>query len=161
MLSFNGRGLMKPQRSNMDYKELLANIYTNGSKTSPRGMETKEIINPKLVVDGWNFYASPHQRPYEMVEKYLIGELAWYMSGSIKAEDIVKYSKFWDKLKDQDGEVNSNYGYLTLYKPNNVGYTGYVWALKSLTDDKHSRQAIILYNDRDYYYDGNKDYICT
>lgn len=90
----------------------------------------------------------------------MIGELCWYFSGSVKANDISKYSAFWDRLKDGHSEVNSNYGYLVFYKKRN-GITSYEWCLNQLKSDKDSRQAVALYNDNDYYYYGNKDYICT
>lgn len=144
----------------MDYFRLLWEIINNGKVTNPRGLETKEIINARLTIDNYNFWSLP-ERPLKKTLPYLYGELAWYFSGSRLASDIGKYSKFWLKLADKDGIVNSNYGYLVYYKSNKNGLTSFEWAAQTLAKDPHSRQAIILYNDRDSYYKGNKDFICT
>ena len=145
----------------MDYFELLNQIYFHGNEVYPRGKETRELINPKLVVNGYNFFSNPEHRPLKKIRAYLMGELAWYYSGKLDANSIGKHSKFWLKLQNPDGTVNSNYGYLVFYKKNTHGYTAYDWAKTQLKNDPESRQAIILYNDRDYYYDDCLDYICT
>jgi len=145
----------------MDYFQLLKHISDTGIETSPRGIKTKEVLNAHLTIDNYNFFAVPPDRPLEKVSRYLYGELAWYFSGSCFVADIAPYSKFWEKIANDKGIVNSNYGYLVFYKVTKNGYTPYSWAKEQLLRDPNSRQAIILYNDKDGYYSGNKDFICT
>jgi thymidylate synthase len=145
----------------MDYYSLLKEIYENGKEYEIRGLKTKELLGVRLTVTDYNFFSFVLSRDIDLVKKYFFGELAWYLSGSTDVKDIMKYSKFWDKIKNPDETVNSNYGYLIFHKENKNRLTSFEWVVRSLIKDKYSRQAIALYNDRDYYYDYNKDFVCS
>lgn len=145
----------------MTYPELLNALITSGNILDIRGLEVSELLNVQLFIGSNNLYFHEKFRPLDKVKKYLFGELAWYLSGSKEVEDIVKYSKFWDKIKNEDDTVNSNYGYLVFYKANRDFRTPYQWCLDKLRQDKNTRKAVMLYNDRDYFYEENKDLICT
>ena len=145
----------------MDYFNLLAKILREGKEISPRGQKVIEIINAQLVIDEYN-YPITRSRSWEDTSKYWFGELAWYFSGDCRTDLILPYSKFWGKIS-QDGYANSNYGHLVFYKGRGPfrRQSGYSWALQSIKDDWATRQAIITYNDGDYNYKGNNDYICS
>ena len=144
----------------MDYFNLLYKISNSGAEINPRRLKIKELIDEKLSIESYNFVATEPSRPLQKSLDYWLGELAWYMSGNRSAELIAPYSKFWDKIKNPDGTLNSNYGNLVYYKKR-TDYTPFNWALNCLIKDKNSRQAMVLYNDREFYFDGNQDYICS
>lgn len=142
-----------------DYFQLIRSIMLHGSEVRTRGVLVKELLAQQLLIKDWNYY-SCESRPLDKTSTYLWGELAWYFSGDRRAELIVPYSKFWAGITNPDGTLNSNYGHLVFYKSRS-NFTPFDWALHSLIKEKHSRQAIILYNDREYMIDGIKDYICS
>jgi thymidylate synthase len=148
-----------------DYFKLLKRLKCYGKTLKVRNLEIKELIDEKIKIDALTvLYDTPSRsliKPDSKQLKYLFGELNWYLSGERKIDKILKYSKFWKKIANDDGTANSNYGYLTLFEKNKFGITQFDWALTSLLKDKNSRQALILYNKPDYYYDNNKDFICT
>lgn len=84
----------------------------------------------------------------------------WYKSGSLNADDISKHSVFWDKLKDTNGTVNSNYGFLALVEKH-AGKSQLEWCVDKLREDPETRQAVINYNQPRHKYQGNKDFVCT
>lgn len=141
----------------ISYHSLLKSLHLCGNEVTVRCLKTKELINTQFVIKDYNFY-SCESRKLETILDYLYGEFAWYFSGSRNVNDISKYSKFWLKLKNEDNTVNSNYGWLIFYKGKQSGFD---WSYNQLIKDINSRKAIILYNDRDCYYDNNKDFICT
>ena len=144
------------------YEQILKEILLNGENISTRGLVTRELINITIRIDSLHtIFHSITVRPYNQVKKYLLGELCWYFSGSKNVNEIIKYSKFWDKLKDDENKVNSNYGYLVFYKENKYELTQYNWCKKTLEQDVNSRQAIIMYNQPEYFYKENKDFICA
>ena len=152
----------------MNYPELLKHIMTNGAVVKPRGSEVREIVKAQLTVSpSCNIYAWPAARPIEKIESYLWEELAWYMSGDRNADRISKHAKLWDKIKNPDGTLNSNYGYLVFYNRTWHPSLGLVtnspfhWAVKALKNDPDSRQAIMTYNTGGFNFEGNNDYICT
>jgi len=147
----------------LEYFDLLKMLHLKGKIIAPAGKQAiKELINVQLAIKDANIFCTKHVRPLEKVMQYWLGELAWYLSCSPKAEDIAPYSKFWLKLADIDGNVNSNYGHAVFNKP--VGgsmSTAFGWASEQLKRDPFSKRAIIIYNGLDCCYDGNKDFLCT
>ena len=143
-----------------DYFKLLSKIYNDGQSITARGVTFRELIDQKIVIDpSYNYYSCP-SRHIENTSKYLFGELAWYLSGNRYINGINKYSKFWNQIANKDETANSNYGYLVFYRKK-YEFTNYEWCLNSLISDKHSRQAVMLYNSKEFYYEGNKDFLCT
>lgn len=134
-------------------------LLENGKYTSPRGKMTLELQNvwlelayPQLCI------LSLPSRKFNL--DYLKGELEWYNSGSLDVKDIAKYSKFWEKLADSNGTVNSNYGFI-INKDKFNGISQFEWCLNKLKSDKHTRQAIMNYNQPKHKYNDNKDFVCT
>ena len=44
--------------------------------------------------------------------KYIAAEILWYFAGTNSPEFIIKHASLWDKIRNDDGTVNSAYGYL-------------------------------------------------
>lgn len=123
----------------------------------PRDQKIHEFINvnfeltkPKKCLFKNKWRSSPL--------KYICHELLLYYAGVNDGKYFEKASKFWGNLFNNDGTVNSAYGYLIF---NKKYYSSWMWAIESLRRDKDSRQAIIHYNTPDYNYTDNKDYVCT
>jgi thymidylate synthase len=88
--------------------------------------------------------------------KYLAGELAWYLKKNRDVDFIGAFSNFWGTLTNPDtNEINSNYGSLVFNKEQ------FGWVIDSLVADKHSRQAIMFFNQPKFQFKGNKDFVCT
>jgi len=153
------------------YQKILDSLINKPQFVSkPRGQTTHEIMNCVIQIE------DPTSNMIKNVvrstpKRYLAGELFWYFSGRRDVETIRRYSKFWDKLINPDGQtVNSAYGYLLfkeyhapLYESNIAldGINEWQWALQSLIKDKDSRQAIIRFNKPWHSWWGNKDFVCT
>jgi thymidylate synthase len=144
-----------------DFYDLLDNINMMGKEVRPRGHLTKELINQRLILDGENMFSTPVHRPYAEVYRYWFAETCWKMSGDYTADKILKYAKMWGDIRNEDGTVNSNYGYRIFYRKNSRGLTAFEFALTCLQADKETRNAIMIFNEPDLCYNGNKDFICS
>lgn len=145
----------------MRYFDLLKKVYEEGQDVCARNLNTKELTFQTLTVDDYNSIAVREHRDWKEVSTYLYAELAWYLSGKRTLEDIRPYSKFWDKIKNIDETINSQYGHLVYHQKNKYDISSFGWALRNLREDKETRKAIILYNDRELFYESNKDLICN
>lgn len=154
------------------YKKALELVYNNPDyKSSPRGFKIKEVMNLKIEI------TNPYNNLFfndvkSSARKYIVPELKWYLSGDLSSSYISQYAKLWDHIKDENGNVCSNYGNLIWYKNiNNHKWsnvqseskkmTQWQWALNSLLNDKDSRQAIIRFNSDNHQLETNKDFVCT
>jgi len=144
------------------YREVLYELHHFPKYvTNPRSMKIKEIINLIIEIEDptSNMFINPIRKT---PQRYLAGEMYWYFQGREDVEFISKYSKFWKKLTNPDGvTVNSAYGNLLFRDLNEYNITEWQWALKSLIEDKDTRQAIIRFNKPKHSFVGNKDFVCT
>lgn len=93
--------------------------------------------------------------------RYLARELVAYFQGSLKAEDgLAKASKFWMSLTDENGNVNSNYGYYVFYESVEGHGNQYNWVKHVLMANRDTRRAIININ-QSYHKSDTKDFPCT
>ena len=146
-----------------DAVEMILDSLVNDYQyiTSPRGQKIKEIIGMQIEIK------DPYSNLFDnevcsLPRQYLADELYLYFSGSNSAEDFSKASKFWDKIKNEDGTVNSAYGHL-IFNKNLELYplSQWDWAKESLIKDKDSRQAIMHYNKPIHQQMSIKDFVCT
>jgi len=128
---------------------------------SPRGLKTKELIKPQLLIEKpeYSVITNPGRK---LSKKYLNAEMDWYLSGEKNVEKIRNFSSMWDKIKDKDGNVNSNYGEIVFYQSlDNFNGTQFDWVIESLKKDKDSRQAIINFNQPKHKDIDTEDFVCT
>jgi thymidylate synthase len=71
------------------------------------------------------------------------------------------YSSFWRQIANDDKSINSAYGNLIFKQHNEHGISQWQWAMRSLIQDKDTRQAVMMFNKPQYQYGNNKDFICT
>jgi len=77
---------------------------------------------------------------------YAIKEWEWYLSGNNNATEIAKHAKIWLNCMDENGNVNSNYGWHWNQK-NQIKYI-----VDELTQNPESRRASIsIYNSKERY----------
>lgn len=142
------------------YRKVLGGCYANPDYvSSPRGQLVKEISNVALVFDPKFSLYENEKRSSQF--NYIAGELIWYFCGRNDIDFISKYSKFWSKLDQGNGTVNSAYGNLIFVEKNEHGHTQWQWALNSLISDKDTRQAILHFNKPSHQYLNNTDFVCT
>lgn len=112
------------------------------------------------------------------IAEYTVKEMALYDSCSNSVEDFAKASKFWEKIANPDGTINSAYGYLIWSKrsqgnsemerlinpsihPKLTDRTPWEWAKQTLIADKDTRQAVMAFALPEHRWIGNKDQVCT
>jgi thymidylate synthase len=128
--------------------------------SSPRGMKVKETLNVGLVIKDPRFclYHNPRRSSQY---KYIAAELLWYFTGRSDLGFIENYSSFWRQIANDDKSINSAYGNLIFKQHNEHGISQWQWAMRSLIQDKDTRQAVMMFNKPQYQYGNNKDFICT
>lgn len=143
------------------YEMSLRDLMDNPEyETRPRDLKIRENTNVCLILE--NPLSCLYQNEYRSSQKkYISAELIWYFNARRDVEFISKYAKFWNSIQNEDGTVNSSYGYLLFGKKNRFGHTQYDWALKSLKKDEDSRQAVLHFNLPEHQYQTNKDFVCT
>ena len=78
-------------------------------------------------------------------KEYAEYEWNWYLSGDRNANDIAEKAKIWKSIQDENGNVNSNYG----YQWNRNGQLDYV--IQELQVNPDSRRAVIsLYDGKEH-----------
>ncbi len=122
----------------------------------------------------------------QVIADYTSKEMELYDSCTNQVHDFAKASKFWEKLANPDGSVNSAYGYLiwanksygqpffeksaalgtwtnemTQGEYDSMLVTPWDWAKNSLIADKDTRQALMKFSLPEHFYLGNKDVTCT
>lgn len=174
------------------YLGTLADVYDNPDHTAePRGQRTREkldyqfkILDPKPEA----ILTEDYERNW-VIRDYTAKEMALYDSCSNRVADFEQASKFWGKLANPDGTVNSAYGYL-IWKNKSHGHksfevdafananpkasyeqlneidennmrTPWEWAKLCLLSDKDTRQAILRFSLPEHFWVGNKDFTCT
>jgi thymidylate synthase len=116
------------------------------------GTKTLHNVLIELQSPGDNNIKTPWRKWNRNYAQY---EFNWYLSGNPNAEEISKKAKIWATMMDEQGNVNSNYGYQW---QRNDQLTKVIDILRN--DPKTRRASISLYDGKeiDTY---QKDTICT
>lgn len=153
------------------YREVLREVYFQPDyKAAPRGLPIREKVDYSFLIiqpTSESIKTADLERN-KVIADYTKKEVDLYNSCSNKVEDFAKASKFWEKLANPDGTVNSAYGYLIWENHSagsdqfeNVKRTPWDWSKLSLIQDKDTRQAIMRFSLPEHQYMGNKDQTCT
>ena len=141
-----------------DIKEIFIEKYKNNDFViNKNGVKTIEIINANFEVD------KNETAIFGELNEYADRELEWYKSMSLNVNDIPgKVPTIWQRVADNNGYINSNYGWCVWSEDN---YNQYENCLKHLINDSSTRQACMIYNRPLMQYDYNKnnmsDFMCT
>lgn len=123
----------------------LQNIIDFGNLVNSRGESQKEVLcrsfrikDPTLIsiqIPSRKFNAD-----------YALFEWLWYISRDRNVHNISKLAKIWDIIKDEDGTVESNYGYYIFDDTQDNTPSPWEWCKQELLDDSDSRRATIPIN---------------
>jgi len=86
---------------------------------------------------------------------YAEKEWQWYLSKNRSAKDISKIAKIWCNHMDENGNVNSNYGW-QWSRNNQINYV-----INELKRDKYTRRAVLTIYDGKEHNDYKYDTPCT
>jgi thymidylate synthase len=170
------------------YIETLRDIYYNYDyRSAPRGLPVREKLDYSFRVlhPVAEAIVTNDEARNKVIASYTAKEVDLYNRCANTAAEFATASKFWEKLANPDGTVNSAYGYLIWQNqshgnpryelapasgeeytiiPAEVGYgmrTPWQWAKESLIADKDTRQAIVRFSLPEHQWKGNKDQTCT
>jgi len=138
--------------------------------SAPRGQKILERLDYSFGIDNPAAEAirTNDEDRNKVIAAYFEKEKELYNSCTNKVMDFEKASKFWSKLQNPDGTVNSAYGHLLWYKKSQGNkqfgkefMTPWEWAKVSLIQDKDSRQAVAHFSLPEHHWVGNKDQVCT
>lgn len=120
------------------------------------GVKTIELISNTFEVDENYIFKKPNYI-------YIQNELNWYRSESLNVYDIKgKIPKIWKDIADDNGFINSNYGWCVWSDENCNQYRN---CLKQLLNDPSTRRACMIYTrptmQYDWHRNGMKDFMCT
>lgn len=128
-------------------------ITTNGNKT---GSETIELINACFLADEPVIFGT-------LNTDYAEREIEWYNSQSLNVNDIPGGAPaIWKQVATPEGLINSNYGWMIFSTENSSQYAN---CLATLSIDKYTRRAVMIYTRPSMQYDyckgGMSDFCCT
>lgn len=124
--------------------------------TDKTGVKTIEML-------GATFEANHPTIFGDVNDDYVERELAWYKSMSLSVNDIPgKTPAIWQQVADENGYINSNYGWAIWHEDN---FSQYANVLKELRTNPNSRRAVMIYTRPtmwyDYNFNGMSDFMCT
>jgi thymidylate synthase len=124
---------------------------------------TKELVNVSFSLnDPKKCYNSLKDRKLNL--DYPLTEFIWYITGDKTVDEIKEYAKLWDRIKDDNGEVESNYGYY-LFCQNIISLeevmSQWDWCLNELYENSSSRRCIFNILQPYHKIKNSKDLPCT
>tara|TARA_R100000234_G_scaffold116781_1_gene94265 strand:+ start:129 stop:848 length:720 start_codon:yes stop_codon:yes gene_type:complete len=140
-----------------DIRWQLANKHNDlDYVTDKSGCKMLEVINAAFIADKDYIFREPNQ-------DYIERELEWYKSKSLNVDDIPgETPKIWKDVSDENGVINSNYGYLIWSADNICQYEN---VRIELGENPESRRATMIYTRPtiwlDAFKNGMSDFICT
>lgn len=138
----------------------IENIINTGDRISTRAGHAIQSYDVNYILsDSRN---RVHMMRPEAI-RYFTRELIAYFRGSLSVnEGLSAASSFWGKLTDENGNINSNYGYYVFYEtvPDPKINSQYDWVVQRLLDNPDSRRAIININ-QCIHKTSTKDFPCT
>lgn len=105
------------------YNDLLTKIVREGYETPI----TRMLMDQSITFDlhplnisstNWNMMMPLKRGSITSSMKYAAAEAVWYLAQTREIDLIVKYGKIWAKMTDDQGLINSNYGYQLSHNQN-------------------------------------------
>jgi thymidylate synthase len=137
----------------LNVKESFEYLYYDILKYGWYMNGVREFRNVSFSLENSRDIDFPYWRKFNL--DYAKQEYDWYLSGDRSIEEISKRAKLWKKMADDEGNVNSNYGYHWL-KNNQLEKIECL-----LMENMFTRRAVVLhydYNQLDFY---DKDTPCN
>lgn len=141
---------MRFKNAQQAFEKLFSEIMLNGKHRSG----TKYLRNIGFVIENPNEnHIKTKWRRWS--SKYAHTEWLWYLQATRSIEGIKDHAKLWSLIQDQNGEVNSNYG----WQWNRNEQIDYV--ISELKRDKDTRRAALTIYDAKEHGVFKKDTPCT
>jgi thymidylate synthase len=123
---------------------------------NPTGGTMLEMINVSFIADEDHIFGDPNH-------DYIDREIQWYLSQSLNVNDIPGNTPaIWQRVSDNDGFINSNYGWCVFSEENGNQFENVV---STLVKTPNSRQAMMIYTRPSMHSDstrnGRYDFMCT
>jgi len=120
------------------------------------GQMTIEILGAQFIASEDTIFGRPNAG-------YITKEIGWYMSRSLNINDMdPPIPQIWSAAAGDNGEVNSNYGYLVFDPKNHNQADNCIFELRR---NQWSRRAIMIYTRPSMWYEfeknGMSDFMCT
>lgn len=139
-----------------DVRQYFIDIHAEDQERFTPGNGTIELLGTSFMADEPAIFGEPN-------EDYIAREIAWYES---QVPNIAAMKppvpKIWQDVSGDDGQVNSQYGYLLYHRDNGMQYA---MVRQTLIDNPASRQAVAIYTRPNIHssnhHFGMKDFICT
>lgn len=125
------------------FENLMIQKELGFSQPSRAGEVVGEVLNATVVIEDPT-RGIVQSKARRMPMRYAVGELAWYLSGSNRLEDISQFSKFWENISDDGKTLNSAYGHRIHEK---FGFDQWEFVKGKLVNDPYDRQAVIHIKD--------------
>lgn len=142
------------------FYNILKDVADHGKIVVSRGLETKELT-------GYNYSLPPRVRfmcfdDRKLKMDYVKQEFMWYLLGEPTDQSICKAASMWKGLVNDDGSINSNYGYY-IFNPRGGfdGKSNFDRVATTLQSDPYSRRATMMILNTDHLNSITKDYPCT
>ncbi len=128
----------------------LDHVSRVGDKLDARAGSGIQAYNVNYILTDCHNRVHTLRNPQSV--RYLCRELLLYFSGSLLAKDMAYASPFWSRLQDDNGHINSNYGFYTFHKkpPGNMDVSQYEWCARLLRERPETRRAVININSIDH-----------
>ena len=138
------------ENSQAAFEYLYSYILTHGTYSN----DTMRILNAGFYIE--NPLDREIKTPWRKWKKdYAEYEWQWYLSRNPNANEIAQKASIWKNMQDENGNVNSNYGYQ--WARNNQLYK----VMEMLVKDPTTRKASISLYDGKEIDKYQKDTVCT
>ena len=140
-----------------DIRNYFVRAYENHDYvTDKTGVKTIEMMAAQFIADEPYIFGT-------LDTGYIARELEWYKSQSLNVNDIPGGApKVWKDVADENGYINSNYGWCVYSGENGNQYQN---VLEELRQNPNSRRAVMIYTRPHMHYDykflGMNDFMCT
>lgn len=135
------------------FYEILHRLKAHGTRITIRGQEVLELEDFSYTFEPYVRFMNFKARCLNL--DYIKAELRWYLRGDPTDRSIGDHAKLWIGLFDEQGRVNSNYGYY-LFRQHQV-----LGVIDQLRLDRHSRRASAVILQRNHLRPDNLDVPCT
>lgn len=134
------------------YRQLCGKISVQGKEVAG----TRELLNSGFTLLDITDNVASVRKGFSAT--YMLGEMLWYWNARSDVEFISKFSKFWQKISDDDETNSSAYGDIVF---NRYGFDQMRQVIDTLKKDPTSRRALINFNVPNPKRFETKDEICT
>jgi thymidylate synthase len=134
------------------YLDLVRKILTEGSrKPSRTGVDTISLFAAHYEIDLASGF--PLLTTKKMNWPAVLRELLWYLSGENHIRNLRRYTKIWDAWADEEGNLDTAYGYFWRHFPSAAKDADGRWQVKevdqiryvidTLKRDRYTRRLVV------------------